>query len=98
MEKKTERKLVLADIGLVTSLVIVLVVWGCTPDKESKNTPKASVVPATVDYTAVRASWTKECISLLSGRSNHSKDTTITDRCLETAEKLYPVPVTTTKE
>lgn len=93
-----EKKLVLADIGLVASLVIVLVVWGCTPDKKSESPAKTSVVPVVVNYTAIRASWTKECISLLSGRSNHSKDTTITSRCLETAEKLYPTPVTTTKE
>lgn len=89
MKKKPTKNWMTPIVGVSACALLLSTLW-IWPPKEPKAEPAPKHVVVAPDYTATRAAWTKECISLLSTRSKHSQDTTINDRCLATAEKLYP--------
>lgn len=76
----------LPAIVAVVCLLVFSTLWFRSPKvKEEPSRPKEVVA---VDYAETRATWAKECISLLSSRGTH--DRSITTRCNESAFKLYP--------
>lgn len=76
----------LPAIVSVVCLLVFSTLWFRSPKvKQEPSHRKEVVVP---DYTETRATWVKECISLLSSRGTH--DRSITARCNESAFKLYP--------